>query len=1214
MLSYHQTATGIEIEYNLDQLLQAGREENWIYDEPPGYPSLKTISFLVGVPQEGKIEWHYESGPSSYVDGVEIGPVEIMDFSGRRKLEVEKENRYYPEPVSVEGPYRFRDLRVVRVKLAPQRYNPVKKRLAIAHSLRLIIRFEKRGISRPQRGERFEPILKEIILNYPECRNWRFDPLPLNSSPQLWYRIKIPTNAIYKIDYEDFQKAGINPNVIDPRTVKIYTSSFHTLPRSLPVEFADTLVEVPIYFKGEDDGHFDEDDYLIFYGRSANWYTVTDESLHFNLNPYTDTNCYWIDWGGVRGKRMVLVDGRPKHRGKNHAPSLRHLEENKYNLARSGLRWLWREILFADSFYIYHPGADGDAELTITHWYGPSTVLPIQIYINNQIVFDDSIVVGPSLKKLTIPVVLQGDSSKLKIVRPGEAKYPLYIDYIDLVYLRHLSLDQPLEILIDPGPYDFRVEEVDHYPFLLDITDPLQPEMIYNVEIKKGKIEFSLNFDRRSHLILTEEPLKAKIEFSPRGQLRREAEGAEFLIITPKLFKNTLLPLLHYRRKNLRVRLITLEEVFNDFAAGRFDPTAIRNFLYYTTLTWKYIPCYILFVGDGSYDYKNYLGRSNPPNYFPVYEADLSYTSPDANKCYDDWFVTFDGGIAMIVGRLPVQGKGQLRYIIKKIFEYESGRYQGDWQNRILLLADDEYGANERWEWGGTWAHAANCESALKYIPEAVEPRKVYSMIYPKESGNTRPEATNEFIENLNEGCFLSLYYGHGNHHQISHEKIFMYEDIGRIANGKKYFIIYFGSCGVSRFDDTKWESIGEDLLRVSGAIATIGATRGTSTSPNLDFGNRIAKYLWMGYGIGDAVYLAKISTSQWNSRLYQLFTDPATKSIASRPTLTLTIDPDTLLPTKTGTIIALPGYEALVYLRDSITGWYHHILRPPNAPESTFTFQLLGSPIHRGRASRESLTFALPRFDPRYDPVVRVQIFKDGNVGMKDSIPVYDSLPYSLDHDGPEIKLYYGGVELFDSAEIESPATITGRVEDPSGINIALDDEYSMGENSFAVLLNGKKLVDLRREFVFDLDSYTKGSFHFILDLPKQKESNTLTISAIDNLYNLTEKTYTIFEAPSDQLKIEDFLVYPNPVRRLNVPVSFTFTLNCFGYGELRIYSVSGRRVAVLKNLPLKRGFNVIRWQPDQDLGNGVYLVRLLVEGTEGRKNVAVERFIIAQ
>ncbi|HID56312.1 TPA: hypothetical protein EYP37_07270, partial [Candidatus Poribacteria bacterium] len=397
LLTYSSTPSGLDINYQIDPGLRSlgvpDLREGTI-EEPPGYPGVKTVSFLVGVPQKGRITWQYTKGFTQKIEGVDIEPVRLMDFDGKKRPEesVYNENRYYPDPVSVEGPFNFRDLRVIRVKLAPIRYNPVTRTLIISRSISLKVKFEKPGLRRPRRSSIFEPILKELILNYEECQGWRIGKVPFQNqfSDGPWYKIAVAQEGVYRIGYPDLEAVGINPRLIDPRTVKIYGSDFHTLPRGTPITFVDTLIEIPTFFQGGGDGQFDLNDYLIFYGRSANWFTVIKDSIRYNLNPYSDTNCYWLTWGGTHAKRMELIDGTPRGEPKTHAISIRHIEENEINLARSGLRWLWREILFGDSLYIHHPDADGQIDLSITLFSEATRYLPLELFLEDNLIFSDT--------------------------------------------------------------------------------------------------------------------------------------------------------------------------------------------------------------------------------------------------------------------------------------------------------------------------------------------------------------------------------------------------------------------------------------------------------------------------------------------------------------------------------------------------------------------------------------------------------------------------------------------------------------------------------------------------------------------------------------------------------------------------------------------------------------------------------------------------------
>ena len=62
----------------------------------------------------------------------------------------------------------------------------------------------------------------------------------------------------------------------------------------------------------------------------------------------------------------------------------------------------------------------------------------------------------------------------------------------------------------------------------------------------------------------------------------------------------------------------------------------------------------------------------------------------------DSWFVDFTGdGLPEIpLGRLPVMTDEELSDLVQKIIAYESAP-AGDWQNRVLLAADDPDSAGD---------------------------------------------------------------------------------------------------------------------------------------------------------------------------------------------------------------------------------------------------------------------------------------------------------------------------------------------------------------------------------------------------------------------------------------------------------------------------------------------------------------------------------------
>jgi len=111
-----------------------------------------------------------------------------------------------------------------------------------------------------------------------------------------YLKMYVAENGMYRINKTDFTNAGINTNSIDPRTVKLYSKGN----------------QLPIFFSGEQDGTFDVSDYFDFYGTRNNGGLIPTYD-HNNVvvyntneyfNQYSDTNVFWVDWGG--GKRFKI--------------------------------------------------------------------------------------------------------------------------------------------------------------------------------------------------------------------------------------------------------------------------------------------------------------------------------------------------------------------------------------------------------------------------------------------------------------------------------------------------------------------------------------------------------------------------------------------------------------------------------------------------------------------------------------------------------------------------------------------------------------------------------------------------------------------------------------------------------------------------------------------------------------------------------------------
>ena len=89
--------------------------------------------------------------------------------------------------------------------------------------------------------------------------------------------------GIYKIDHNTLNEMGFTPADVDPRNIAIYGNSGGMLPQSLAIDRADDLLENAIKVMGEEDGIFNENDYILFYVDEINALEFDDTTERFNV-------------------------------------------------------------------------------------------------------------------------------------------------------------------------------------------------------------------------------------------------------------------------------------------------------------------------------------------------------------------------------------------------------------------------------------------------------------------------------------------------------------------------------------------------------------------------------------------------------------------------------------------------------------------------------------------------------------------------------------------------------------------------------------------------------------------------------------------------------------------------------------------------------------------------------------------------------------------
>ena len=1252
---------GIEITFSVDK---ATREEfsfpEAVWLNEVGEPNVPSISYKIGIPQNGGVDVSVISHEESVFKDVVVEPVYYVAVDERNGSEsgtsygdVYDRNAFFPDSfVVVSQPGFFRDLYTVDLRVNPVRYNPVTRELRVSRNIRISVKFKGRPITRRTLDNAYDEIYKRTVVNYSQCINWQRIPTAARQNPfagSVWFRIEVEEEGVYKIGQEEIRNAGLDPNQFDPRTMKIHTAPFDILPRTVPLpDSLDSLIEVPVYVRGESDGVFDGDDYLVFYGHAASHF-IPDTGIVWFENGYAKKNVYWFSFGGANGLRMEEIDAQWDGSTPNTSVNaVSHSEVDLGNPSRSGTNWYWADIspltgaTGTAQVTVHHPRAAGAAQARVAIFTLNSGTFLYRFSLGGSTFYNDTLFLAAQDRMpphyISGTGSLSGDSSALvfEVIRPAGVTTSLeaYLNAVDISYQRPAILDAPFRAVFPtPGAYSVQCTEADAQTFVFDITDLTAPKRLTNMTFNGNTMQFSSAVDSFSMLYFSKLSLAeaAVLQPSNPGRLRTQGDGCEYIVIVHKDFYSAIMPLIEYRSREYLTKLVVIDDIYDDFSFGKYDPLAIKHFLYYTTENWAPYPKYVLLVGDATYDYKNNLGKDNPPNFVPMFEYGTYLSgSPvfSRNVLYEGEYVNFGQGEAMCLGRITVRTRQEVRDFVDKLIAYETGDIVGPWAKRVILAADDEYA----YGFENPSLHTGACERNADFIPDSLyDFAKVYMISYPPLGAGTaeKGNAREVFIREFNKGALLGLFYGHGNTHQLAHEVLFLSPYIGRINSGRRTPFFYFGSCNVGRFDDSDYECLGEEFVRIpDGAIGTIAATAGTSPSSNESIGRRLCINITdpdTTLTMGECSVIAR--DSYWFEQ-YLLIGDPATKFRKIYHQMYFSNSPDSVRPLEKLNVFADNNrYHLKAFVRDTthierfdastadkISGHVYRQVQVSTIPTYVpYGYYIDGKEVYVGYWDTDTATIIAPRVATTHLPVIKLSGIYGGHSGMRDSIRVYGSVIPVTDNTGPDVALYEGGRLLEDNDWVDKEFILTGRVADSSGINLLYSVEST---NGFYFYINSEldNKVDLRDYFYYAKNSFTNGEFNVTVDLPEAVD--TLVVNVVDNNFNQTVKRLVLNAELYGRIAIEDFLIYPNPLRG-EQGLWFTFKLTRSGLMQLKIFTIAGRLIKTITDVSAGSGYNQIYWDGRDDsqdeISNGVYIVKAYVEADNSRADI-VEKFIIAR
>jgi len=736
-----------------------------------------------------------------------------------------------------------------------------------------------------------------------------------------WYRIAVPSDGIYRIDYSRLKQLGVN----DPSNPRIFGNNFGQLSYYNNDPRPDDLKEISVYTATGTDGIFNEGDYLLFFGKGTHrWiYNQNTKEYEFLRHNYSDTAFYFLTSSPVNGKRVTIATepSQIEDYSSSESDVLYIHEQENVNLIKSGREWFqqittvsinpgFTDLVPSEKIKYSMRVASRASVSTIFRLYeGASLRKSVQVqgislsnYTGIQAQITDS--TGSFLPETASPLF------EIKFFNNGESAAKGWLDYIKLKGRKKNSFTGSAIQYRDsrsvaPGRITgFTIKSQINDATIWDISDPYNiKQVIYarsgeNIvfRAKTDSLKTYIAFTSSNTIIPVIRPVPLP------NQNLHGSDPADMIIITHPLFKAYAEKLagIHLGNSGLISQIVTPEQIYNEFSGGIPDIAAIRNYLrmkYDKQSSTSHPLKYLLLFGDGSYENKTL--PPNSPNFIPTYQSQnsnvivSSFTSDDFYGLLEDGEGEADGTEDIGIGRFPVSDTIQAGIIISKIQKYLDPANMGDWKNVIVITADDEDGN----------AHMTDAEGLSAVLKDSVPEynvEKIYLDAFKQittVNGQSYPDVNKAISDRINAGCLIYNYVGHGSESGLAHEGVIKPVDINSWKNGGKLPLFITATCEFSRFDDYDTEALTKKMTNKTsagemvflnengGAIALMSTTRLVYSAPNFFLNRNIFSYAFSldesgnTLRLGDIIRIAKNKSGNGpNKRNFTLLGDPALK------------------------------------------------------------------------------------------------------------------------------------------------------------------------------------------------------------------------------------------------------------------------------------------------------------------------------------------------
>lgn len=746
-----------------------------------------------------------------------------------------------------------------------------------------------------------------------------------------WYKISVQEDGIYKIDKQFLSSMGIDVAGLNPSHLNIYGNGNGKLPEHNSIYRPDDLVKNDIVIIGENDGVFNDNDYILFQAWGPNRLRNDGTNFTREMNPYSTTSCYFI--------RISATDP-PARIQDQPAAVAPNTVVNSYNYSAVHEQELKSLVGGGQVWY----GELFDTELTRVIPFTVPNIDPsspakfVMSLGSNARTNGNSVRVSIGSKVLVNAAPLNTASAdysrtdtNFNDLTPSESmpltitvsrNSPAILTYLDRVELNARRLlyfagnqfyFRDLASVGTGNVSTFNLNGFSANSFVWDVTNRHKPKRISGA-MTGNVFSFITETDSLKEFIASNGvtfPVPAFVEVVQPQNLHA-LPYADLLVVTHPDFvaQAERLANLH-RGEGLKVHVVTAPQIYNEFSSGTLDVTAIKWFakMFYDRANGNadLMPKNLLLFGDGTYDPKNIISNAN---YIPTYQVQNSENHIDA-LVTDDYFGMMDDNESLAngddmdlgVGRMLISNNQIAKEQVDKVEIYMTNGANllssgqdccsgtnntdgtfGDWRLNYVQIADDEE--------GGYFINK-DCEPQFQIVtsnhPE-MNADKLYTDAFPQISGaggERYPEVFDAITERVQRGALVVNYVGHGGEAGAAEERIITIPQILSWTNLNKLNLFVSATCEFTKYDDPARVSAGEwaALNPAGGAIALMTTTRSVYFDVNSTTGERFYENVFQRDSqlepltFGEIIRRTKNTTQEGiNKRSFTLIGDPALK------------------------------------------------------------------------------------------------------------------------------------------------------------------------------------------------------------------------------------------------------------------------------------------------------------------------------------------------